>query len=176
MAFSHTSHFLFLILFTLSVTVKTVNCKQRSCCYYFYGSWTCYGCRCGEFLRSLHGLSSCFLGVFALVLAQSSQTSLGTTLQDGLAILVQFQLDDQHLAWVDAHVDVGAVRVLTLNLLNVDDELLTVGLHYLANLVALVVATDHLHFVVTANGHRAHVVFLTQLLGQGGGHQTTADV
>lgn len=38
------------------------------------------------------------LGVLALVLAQSSQTALGATLQDGLAVLVHLQLDD-HALW-----------------------------------------------------------------------------
>lgn len=37
------------------------------------------------------------LGVFALVLAQSGQTALGATLQDGLAVLVHLQLDDHAL-------------------------------------------------------------------------------
>lgn len=34
----------------------------------------------------------------------------------------------------------------------------------------------HLNLIVLADGHAAHVVLLTQLLGQGRGHQLSADV
>jgi hypothetical protein len=45
---------------------------------------------------------------------------------------------------VDANVDSGTVGLLTLDSLNVDDEFLSVALHDLAGLLALVVTTDNL--------------------------------
>jgi len=76
------------LFFTLSVTVKTVNSDvpgfQRRV-------------SAGD-LRGLHGLGGGLLGVLALVLAESGQTTLAAALQDGLAVLVELQLDDQQ--WV----------------------------------------------------------------------------
>lgn len=52
---------------------------------------------------------------------------------------------EPHLAGVDADVHRGSVGLLSLHTLNVDDVLLPVDLHYLANLLAFVVSTDNLH-------------------------------
>lgn len=154
------------MFFTLSVTVKTVNSDVP-----VVQSRVLAGD-----LRGLHGLGGGLLGVLALILAESGQTTLAATLQDGLAVLVELQLDDQHLAGMDAHVDVGAVGVLALDLLDVDDELFAVGLDHLAHLVALEVAADHLDLIVAADGHGTHIVLLAQLLGEGSGHEAPANV
>ena len=49
-----------------------------------------------------------------------------------------------HLGWVDSNMDRGAISLLPLNALNVYYKLLTVHLHHLANLLALVVTTHNL--------------------------------
>lgn len=60
-------------------------------------------------LGGLHGSSSGgrLLGVLALVLAQSGQTALGATLEDGLAVLVHLQLDNHALLSGKNGNDVG---------------------------------------------------------------------
>lgn len=49
-----------------------------------------------------------------------------------------------HLAGVDADMDCGSVGLLSLHTLDVDDVLLPVDLHDLADLLAFVVSTDNL--------------------------------
>ena len=68
------------------------------------------------------------------------------------------------LGRVDADEDGGSVGLLPLDALDVHAELLPVALHHLADLLALVVAADHLHLVVLADGHRAHAVLLFEIL------------
>ena len=125
--------------------------------------------------------------MLALVLAQSLGTSLGSSVQDGLPVLVHLQLDDGDLAGVDAHVGGGAVGLLPLDALNVDPrkvdytpilietndspELGPVALEDLANLLALVVASHHLHLVVLPHRHRPHTVLGPQFLGERGRHE-----
>jgi hypothetical protein len=82
--------------------------------------------------------------VLALVFAESSQTSLGATVQDSLAILVHLELDDQQLRWMNSDVDVCSVGLLALDSFDVHDKLLTVDLHDLADLVAFVVTANDL--------------------------------
>ena len=84
------------------------------------------------------------LSIFALVLAQSLGASLRSPVQDGLAVLVHLQLDDDQLAGVDTDIDGGSVGLLSLDPLNVDPELLPVALDYLAHLLSLVVTSDNL--------------------------------
>lgn len=91
-----------------------------------------------------HGGGSGFFCVFALLLAESSQTSLGTSVQDSLTILVHLELDDQELWRVDADINVGSVGFLALYSLDVYDELLSVHLHNFADLVSFVVTTNDL--------------------------------
>ena len=83
--------------------------------------------------------------MLALVLAQCLGTSLGSPVQDGLAVLVHLQLDDHQLAGVDANIDGGSVSLLPLDSLNVDTEFLPVTLDYLADLLALVVTPGDLN-------------------------------
>ena len=93
---------------------------------------------------------------------------------------------------MDANVGGGTVGLLPLDALNVDPrkvdsnqdytpilidtndspELGPVALEDLANLLALVVASHHLHLVVLPHGHGADAILGPQLLGEGGGHET----
>jgi len=130
--------------------------------------------------------------VLALVLAESLCASLSPPVQDSLPVLVHLQLDDGDLAGVDANVGGGTVGLLPLDTLNVDPrkvdytpilietndspELGPVALEDLANLLALVVASHHLHLVVLPHGHGADAILGPQLLGEGGGHETAPDV
>ena len=93
---------------------------------------------------ALHSSGGGLLSIFALVLAQSLSTSLGSPVQDGLTVLVHLELDNDQLAGVDAHIDGGSVGLLPLDPLNVDTELLPVTLDYLPNLLAFVVTADNL--------------------------------
>ena len=69
-----------------------------------------------------------------------------------------------YLGGVDADEDGCAVGLLPLDALDVHAELLSVALHHLADLLALVVAAHHLHLVVLADRHRAHAVLLAKVL------------
>ena len=130
----------------------------------------------------LHGGGDRLFAVLALVLAESLCTSLGSPVQDGFPVLVHLQLDDGDLAGVDAHVGGGAVGLLPLDALNVDPkqnmlnkvsmlgrridspELGPVALKDLADLLALVVTSHHLHLVVLPHWHGADAILGPQLL------------
>merc|ERR1719186_1608342 len=127
-------------------------------------------------LRGLHGCGSALLCIFALVLAQSLCTSLGSPVQDGLAVLVHLQLDNHQLAGMDTNIDGGSVGLLPLDPLYVDTELLPVALDDLAHLLPLVVTTDNLDFVILPDRHGPHTILGPQLLGEGSGHQASPDV
>lgn len=81
-----------------------------------------------------------------------------------------------HLGGVESNIDGSSVGLLSLDPLDVDAELLPVALDDLSDLLAFVVAADHLDLVVLADGHGADSVLGLQLLGQGGAHQLPADV
>ena len=106
----------------------------------------------GRPLHSVHGGGGArrLLGVLSLVLAQGLRATLGPPVQDGLAVLVHLQLDDDQLAGVDAHIDGGSVGLLPLDPLNVDPELLPVALDYLAHLLPLVVTSHNLQVQTAA--------------------------
>lgn len=115
--------------------------------------------------------------------------SLGPPVQDGLPVLVHLQLDDGDLAGVDADVGGGTVGLLPLDTLNVDPkknmlnkvsmfgrkidspELGPVALKDLADLLALVVTSHHLHLVVLPHRHGSDSILGPQLLGEGGRHE-----
>jgi len=77
---------------------------------------------------------------------------------------------------MDANVDCCPVDLLTLNTLDVDDKLLTVDLNDLANLLAFVMTSNNLHFIVLADGNTATVVLQSELLGQWRAHDLPSDV
>lgn len=100
-------------------------------------------------------------------------------------------------------MDCGSIGLFSLHTLNVDNILLPVDLHYFADLLAFVVSTDnllsttkkkmksneckdtcaimtmllqYLDFVIFADGHGPHIIFLAEFLGQGGRHDLPPDV
>lgn len=73
-------------------------------------------------------------------------------------------------------MDSGAVSFFTLHTFNVDDVFLSVHLDNFANLLAFVMSTYDLYFIVLADGHRANIVLLPQLLGEGRGHDLSTDM
>ena len=78
-----------------------------------------------------------------LVSSLSRGSAGGARLEHGLSVLVELQLGDDAVGWVDANVDGGAVDLLSLGSLDVDDELLSVdGLDSTGGL-SLVVASDN---------------------------------
>lgn len=98
----------------------------------------------GNLRCCFHWSSGSFFGVLALISSKSSQTTLGTTVQDSLAILVNLKLDNQELWWMDSNVNVGSIGLLSLYSFNVYNELLAVNLNNFADLVSLVVTSNYL--------------------------------
>jgi hypothetical protein len=94
--------------------------------------------------------------------------------EDGLAVLVELELGDDHLGGVDPDVDGGPVHLLPRDALDVDHPPAAVDLHHLP-LAALVAPPHHLHLVVLADGDGADVVLVAELGGEGGGHEDAAD-
>ena len=74
-----------------------------------------------------------------------------------------------YLGGVEAEHDGSAVVLLAGDALDVDDVLLAVHGGDLA-IAVLESAAHDLHLIVLADGQRAHVVLLLELLGQGGRH------
>ena len=52
-----------------------------------------------------------------------------------------------YLGWVDANMYWSSIGFVSLDTLNVDDKLLTVNLHHLADLLTFVVASDNLQIM-----------------------------
>ena len=96
---------------------------------------------------------------------------------------------------MDADVGGGTVGLLPLDALNVDPkricyakqnsifggkvdspELGPVALKDLADLLALVVTSHHLHLVVLPHRHGSDSILSPQLLGEGSGHEAPPDV
>merc|ERR1719508_274142 len=121
-------------------------------------------------LSCLHSCASSLLCIFPLVLAKSFSTAFSTTVKNVLTVFVHFQLDNGHLAGVDANINSGTVGFLPLNPLNVDPELGPVALDHFPHLLPLVVTPNHLHLVVLPHWHGPHPVLGAQLLGQRSGH------
>merc|ERR1712071_49865 len=86
-------------------------------------------------------------GVFAFVLSEGGQTSLGSSLNDRFPVLVHLQFDDD-FGRVDTDGNGGTVGLFTLNPLDVNHELLSVTLQDLAYLLALVMPADNLNLIV----------------------------
>jgi len=93
--------------------------------------------------------------------------------QDVLTVLVELEAGDDDVGGVDAERDGLAVGLVAGDALNVDDVLETVDGGDLA-LTALVGATDDHDLVVLSDGDGTDVVLLTELLGEGSGHDSTA--
>lgn len=75
-----------------------------------------------------------------------------------------------------ADEDHGSVRLFTLHTLDVQHVLLAETAHHFADLLTLVMSSDHLHFVVLAHRHRLDVVLLTQFTRQTARHDLATNV
>lgn len=97
----------------------------------------------------------------ALLALGAGLTAALDALQDGLTVLVELELGDDHLGGVDAEGDALAVGLLAVDALNVDDVLETVHRGDLA-LTALVGTADDGDLVVLADGDAADLQILCQ--------------
>lgn len=103
-------------------------------------------------MRGLHLLT--FIALSAI--SNKTQFQLYTSSQ----IFGRFFQDKSHLAGVDTNMDCGSIGLLSLHTLNVDDVLLPVDLHNLADLLAFVVSTNHL-FVNTTTKCQANAPYIS---------------
>ncbi|GMS86274.1 hypothetical protein PENTCL1PPCAC_8449, partial [Pristionchus entomophagus] len=122
-----------------------------------------------------HLLLDGVVAVLALEDAENLGSSGGLALDDLLSVVVELQLGDSDVGGVDSDVDGRSVRLLTDDLVNVDDELLAVHAHD-ASRVALVVTTGDGNLIVHSDGNGADSVLSAELLGEGSRHHLPLDV
>lgn len=113
-----------------------------------------YGCTIG-YIHSYIFLNKVFL-IFAFLF--SSLSKFGLSFKNFFLIFVHFQPGDNHLAWVNVHMDSCAISFLTLYTLDVDDLFLSVHLDSLADLLTLIVSSNHLDLIIRVDGHGAEVL------------------
>ena len=118
-------------------------------------------------IDGLHDVFGCELGALLLI---SGRATLRLAIENGLAILVQFQLRHHNLGRVDSYVDGGPVNLLTSDALDVNDPLATVHLSHLP-LAPLVRSTNDLHLVLFPHRNRANVVLGPELRRERSAHQ-----
>jgi len=109
-----------------------------------------------------------------LVSSLSSGSAGGARLEHSLSVLVELQLGDDAVGWVDANVDGGAVDLLSLGSLDVDDELLSVDGRDSSGRLSLVVTSDNHDLVILSDWERSDVVFGSEFLGKRSGHDLSA--
>merc|ERR1719221_871781 len=95
--------------------------------------------------------------------------------QESLPVLVQLDLRDHDLRWVDADLHRLPVGLLPRHALDKDAELLAVATHHLALAVVIAPAEDH-HLVVLPDGDGPDVVLRSQLLAERAAHDLATDV
>ena len=105
------------------------------------------------------------LGLGVLSLESRSVLSL----EQSFSVLVELDLGDHDVGWVDAHCNRLTVSLLSANSLDVDDVLLTIALGDLSLSISEVTSNNH-DFVFSSDGKRSDVVLLAKLLRQWGGH------
>lgn len=91
-------------------------------------------------------------------------------LNQGLSGVIQLQLVDDNLGWVDVDRDGGTTGLLLGQLLELDGELQSVHGADLA-LRALLGASDNSDLVLLSDWQGSDLVLLSQLLGQRSRHQ-----
>ena len=82
-----------------------------------------------------------------------------------LAVLVHLKLCNDNVAWVDGILDALAVKLLTVEAIDVDAHLAKLDISDLA-LTVLMLANDELDFVITADWEALDVMSLLKLLGK----------
>jgi hypothetical protein len=100
---------------------------------------------------------------------------LTLTFEDSKTALVQLEVGDNDLGGRDTNGCSGTVNLLAGDTVNVDNPLLTVDLDDLT-FTTLVGTADNHNFVILANGDGTNAVLFTELLGQRGAHDLTANI
>ncbi len=94
------------------------------------------------------------------------------SLDQGLSVLVQVQLGDDDLGWVDVGWDGSTVRLFLGQLVNLDSELQSVDRGNLTFLT-LLGTTNNQDFVFLSDWQSLDVVLFSQFFGQRSGQQHT---
>ena len=121
-----------------------------------------------------------------LVSSLSSGSAGGAGLEHGLSVLIELQLGDDTVGWVDTNLDGATVYFLALHSFDVDDEFSSVNIDNLAGLLAFEVTTDnhdldnfiiHCHtnvivtyFIILSDRKRSDIVLSSQFLGEWSRH------
>ncbi len=100
--------------------------------------------------------------------------SLLLLFKDGLAVLVKLEGSDDTVAWVNWDLRLLTVGFLSSDFLNVNASASAVdGLDFA--FTGFEVASDNLDLVSLADGNGAHLVLVSEVLGEVGGHHNSAD-
>lgn len=95
------------------------------------------------------------------------------SLNQSLSLVIQVQLGDDDLRWVNVDWDRSTRRLLLLQLVDLDRVLQSVDGRDLT-LRALLRTSDNSDLVLLSDWERSDVVLLSQLLGQRSGHQNSS--
>ena len=132
-----------------------------------------------------------------LVLGSIGFLGGGTLGEHGSSVLVQLELGDDTVGWVNTNLDGGSVHFLALHSFDVDDEFSSVNIDDLTGLLAFEVTTDNhdldiyirhtvttvnskyyksvtnvtkTYFVILSDWKRSDVVLSSQFLGEWSRH------
>ena len=121
-----------------------------------------------------------------LVLGSIGFLGGGTLGEHGSSVLVQLELGDDTVGWVDTNLDGATVHFLALHSFDVDDEFSSVNIDNLAGLLAFEVTTDNhdldnfiinchtnvivTYFIILSDRKRSDVVLSSQFLGEWSRH------
>jgi len=99
-----------------------------------------------------------------LVLGSVGFLGGGTLGKHGSSVLVQLELGDDTVGWMNTNLDGRSVHFLALHSFDVDDEFSSVNLDDLTGLLAFEVTTDNHDFVILSDWKRSNVVLSSQFL------------
>lgn len=104
--------------------------------------------------------------VFALLLSDLSKLGFPFPGKESVCLSVCFirtlHPDDRPLSGVDAHKDSSALSLFLLLPFSIDGIFLRVYLDCFVNLLAFVVCSENLNFVILPDGHRSNFLLLSQ--------------
>lgn len=95
------------------------------------------------------------------------------SLNQSLSLVIQVQLGDDNLRWVNVDWDRSTRRLLLLQLVNLNRVLQSVDGRDLT-LRTLLRTSDNSDLILLSDWERSDVVLLSQLLGQRSGHQNSS--
>jgi len=111
-----------------------------------------------------------------LVLSSIGFLGGGTLGEHGSSVLVQLELGDNTVGWVNTNLDGGSVHFLALHSFDVDDEFSSVNIDDLTGLLAFEVTTDNHDFIILSDWKRSDVVLSSQFLGEWSRHDLSSAV